>query len=70
MLNNRLNECYDTVIAAMAYRIEQLEDELRWKKQRVDELEKLNAALRIERRRMEAMNDDPDADPFGGDGDE
>lgn len=72
MPENRLHECCDTVIAAMAHRIEYLEDELRWKQRRVEELEKLNAAQRIKLHRLEAMtgNPDLDADPFGGDGDE
>lgn len=70
MSGNRLNECYDTVIAAMAHRIEYLEDELRWKQQRVDDLTKLNVTLIAKQRRLEAMTDNPDADPFGGDVDE
>lgn len=72
MPENRLHECCETVIAAMAHRIECLEDELRWKQGRIEDLEKLNTAQRIKLRRLEAMTDNPDldADPFVGDGDE
>lgn len=72
MPENRLQGCYETVIASLAHRIEYLEDELRWKQKRVEDLEKQNAAQRIELHRLEAMTDNPDldADPFGGDGDE
>lgn len=70
MIENRLSECWETVIASLAHRIEYLEDELRWKSQRVDNLEKLNASLLKKVKRLEAAADNPNEDPFGGDGDE
>lgn len=35
----KLSECCETVIAALASRIEQLEGELEWKQQRINQLE-------------------------------
>lgn len=71
MTNTRLHECCETVIAAMAAHIEQLQDELRWKEQRVDVLEKQNTALRVKVARLEAAAEpEKDIDPFGGDDDE
>lgn len=70
MFNSNLHDCYETVIAAMAAHIEQLQNELRWKSQRVETLEKLNTAMRVKLARLESENPEKDIDPFGGDDDE
>lgn len=70
MFNSNLHDCYETVIAAMAAHIEQLQNELRWKSQHVETLGKLNTAMRVKLARLEAENPEKDVDPFGGDDDE
>lgn len=72
MFENRLHNCCETVIAALAARIEQLEDELRWKQQRLENLEKQNAALKegLNRQAEVFTACIADEDPFGGDEDE
>lgn len=70
MFNSNLHDCYETVIAAMAAHIEQLQNELRWTSQRVETLEKLNTAMRVKLARLEAADPAADVDPFGGDEDE
>lgn len=46
MIDKCLQECAGTVISTLARRVEELEDAIRWKDQRIETLEKLNREYR------------------------
>ena len=76
---NTVDQHWETVVSVLATRIEQLEDDLRWKRQRIQQLQSQNDLLKAKlgETPTAAMlvnpltNFDSDKDPFeDGDGDE
>lgn len=74
-----IDQHWETVVSVLAARIEQLEDDLRWKRQRIEHLQSYNDILKAKlgETPTAAMlvnpltNFDSDKDPFdGGEADE
>lgn len=74
-----IDQHWETVVATLAQRIEQLEDDLRWKRRLIDQLQSQNDMLKAKLGETPAAamlvnpltNFDSDKDPFdGGEADE
>lgn len=67
--STKIEDCCETVIAAMAYQIEHLQYELQFKQSRIDALERENEELRVKQEGKTfdgALARDLDKDPFDG----